>query len=75
MAVLDGRKKTRIHAVVIKKNNKNNPLDHHGWEGLAHLRLSFCIDLEIGFQFNGAMVIPDCDLLEPAFYKGFVRFL
>lgn len=73
MAVLGGRKKTRIHAVVIKKNNKNNPLNHHGWEGFVRLGLSFYIDLESGFQFNCAMVIPYGDLLKPAFYKCFIK--
>ena len=31
------------------------------------LGLSFYIDLNSGFQFNGAVVIPDCNLLKPAF--------
>ena len=38
------------------------------------LFLSFYIDLESRFQFNGAMVVPYCDLLKPAFYKGFIKY-
>lgn len=38
-----------------------------------HLCLSFNIDLKSGFQFNCAVAVPDCDLLEPAFYKSFVK--
>ncbi|MDY5437009.1 hypothetical protein [Peptostreptococcus porci] len=36
--------------------------------------LSVNIDLKARFQFNGAIVWPDCDLLEPAFCKGFVKY-
>ena len=49
MAVLDGRKKTRILVAVIKTNNKNNSLNHQGWEGFVRLCLSFNIDLKAGF--------------------------
>lgn len=37
------------------------------------LYLSFNIDLESRFQFNGAVGWPDYDLLKPAFYKGFIK--
>ena len=58
----------------VKQNNKNNPLNHHGWEGFVRLCLSFNIDLESRFQFNGAVSWPDYDLLKPAFYKGFIEY-
>lgn len=38
------------------------------------LFLSFYIDLESRFQFNGAVGWPDCDLLKPAFYKCFIKY-
>lgn len=43
-------------------------------EAFVRLCLSFYIDLKSGFQFNGAMVVPYCDLLQPAFYKGFIKY-
>ena len=58
----------------VKQNNKNNPLNHHGWEGFVRLGLSFNSDLESGFQFNRAVGWPNRDLLKPAFYKGFIKY-
>ena len=43
-------------------------------EAFVRLCLSFDIDLKNGFQFNCAMVVPYCDLLKPAFYKGLIKF-
>lgn len=38
-----------------------------------HLCLSFNIDLKSGFQFNCAVAVPDCDLLEPSFYQCLIE--
>ena len=38
------------------------------------LCLSFDIDLESGFQFNGAVCWPDYYLLKPTFCKGFIEY-
>ena len=32
------------------------------------------IDINTGFQFNGDVVIPDGDLLDPASHQRFVKF-
>ena len=57
----------------VKQNNKNNPLNHHGWERFVRLCLSFYINLKFGFQFNGAVFVLGCDLLEPTPYKRFIK--
>lgn len=40
----------------------------HLWDLCIH------IDTNIGFQFDGYVVIPDSDLLNPASYQRFVKF-
>ena len=44
-------------------------------QNLKRSRLSFNIDLESGFQFNRAMVLPDNDPLKPSFHQGLTEGL
>lgn len=44
-------------------------------EAFVRLCLSFNIDLESGFQFNRAMVLPDNDPLKPSFHQGLTEGL
>ena len=38
------------------------------------MKLCINIDTNTGFQFDGDVVIPDSDLLDPASYQRFVKF-
>ena len=52
-----------------------NPPGHHGQEGFVRLwDLCIHIDINTRFQFDGNVVIPDSDLLDPASHQRFVKF-
>ena len=38
------------------------------------MKLCININADAGFQFDGDMVIPDSDLLDPASHQRFVKF-
>ena len=40
----------------------------------ASMKLCIHINADTGFQFDGDMVIPDCDQLDPASHQRFIKF-
>ena len=38
------------------------------------MKLCIHINADTGFQFDGDMVIPDCDQLDPASHQRFIKF-